>query len=389
MSQSTRSIKTKDIPFSRPSIGSAEIEAVAAVMKSGWLTTGPEAIAFEQEFAETVGARHALAVNSATAGLHLALEALGVGPGDHVIVPSLTFTATAEVVTYLGATVSLADVCRDTLLVTPETIDARAQQIRASGARVAAIIAVHLGGATCEIDKISDAVGVPVVEDAAHAFPAMTEGTFAGTLGSVGVFSFYANKTITTGEGGMVCTTDDQIAERVRIMRLHGIDRESWARYRDPRGSWFYDVVGAGYKYNMPDIAAAIGRVQLRRAESLRLQRREIAARYVRSLAPLGIAFPGAQPDYALGHAHHLCIAILPNRRDELAAYLRERGIGTSVHYRPLHRMSYWHAQTGVTDADLPFTAEVADRIVSLPLYPDMTSDEQDRVIEEIATFYG
>lgn len=388
-----RSTKTNDrttIPFSRPSIGEEEIAAVAAVLRSGWLTTGPEALAFEREFAEAVGARYALAVNSATAGLHLALEALGVGPGDYVIVPSLTFTSTAEVARYLGAEVAFADVDPATLLLDPESVERLAGAITDRGGHVAAIFPVHLAGAICDMEKlktIATRYEAAVVEDAAHAFPAYRDGRSAGTFGEVGVFSFYANKTITTGEGGMLCTDEERIAERVRVMRLHGIDREAWRRYRDLESSWYYEVVAPGFKYNMPDTAAAIGRVQLRRAEEFLEKRRTLALRYAAAFDGFGgIAIPaGTVP----GHAHHLCIAILPDRRDELIAYLRDRGIATSVHYLPLHRMPYWKERYAVDDVELPVTSRIADRIVSLPLFPGLAAAEQDRVIDAVRSFYG
>lgn len=388
-----RSIETRtytEIPFSRPSIGDEEIAAAAAVLRSGWLTTGPEALAFEEEFADRVGARFALAVNSATAGLHLSLEALGVGAGDFVIVPSLTFTATAEVARYLGAEIRFADIDPETLLIDPADIDARAREIVGNGGRVAAIIPVHLAGAVCameEIRAVADRWNAVVVEDAAHAFPAHRDGRTAGTFGRTGVFSFYANKTITTGEGGMVCTDEQEIADRIRVMRLHGIDREAWRRYRDLANSSYYEVVAPGYKYNMPDLAAAIGRVQLRRADEFLDRRRALALRYRKALdGHGGIAIAGRSDE---GHAHHLCIAILPESRDELVTRLRERGIGTSVHYHPLHRMPYWKERYQIGDEALPGTASIADRIISLPLFPDLTDDEQERVIATVREYYG
>lgn len=389
------------IPFARPSIGQAEIDAVAAVLRSGWLTTGAEALAFEREFAATVGVAHARAVNSATAGLHLALEAVGVGAGDTVIVPSLTFTASAEIARYLGADIAFADVTEDSLLIDPASVRSVADRIVADGGRVAAIVPVHLAGEACAIEEIVDFARerqIAVVEDAAHAFPGTVDGKHLGTFGDAGVYSFYANKTITTGEGGMVVTDRRDLAERVSVMRTHGIDREAWTRYTDAgtgtegvadqrRGAhWYYEVVAPGYKYNLPDTAAAIGRVQLTRAAALREARRIRAERYRAAFAPLENAGAVILPRHAAGHAWHLYVVrVVPERaqasRDAVIQYLRERGIGTSVHYIPLHHMPYWAARYPETRGRLPNTDRRFEEIISLPLYPDLTPDDQDRVI--------
>lgn len=379
-----------EIPFARPSIGEEEIEAVAAVLRSGWLTTGAEAAAFEEEFARFVGSPRALAVNSATAGLHLALEALGVGPGDTVIVPSLTFTATAEVVRYLGAEIAFADICEDSLLLDPLDVEERVVELRRAGARVAAIIPVHLAGAVCAMDRFREIArrhGVVLVEDAAHAFPSRGDSGYAGTRGDAGVYSFYANKTITTGEGGMVCTADARVAARVRTMRTHGIDRDSWNRYRTVGAQWYYQVIAPGYKYNMPDTAAAIGRVQLRRAESLLAQRRQCARYYSTILKELELNGLVQLPQDSTDHAWHLYILRLhrETERDEVINALSRAGIGTSVHYIPLHRMPYWADRYGITDTHLPRTAAAADRLLSIPLYPGLRQDQQDRVAEALA----
>lgn len=381
------------IPFSRPSIGDDEVAAAERVLRSGWLTTGPEAAAFEAEFGAAVGAPHAIAVNSATAGLHLALEALGVGPGDTVLVPSLTFTATAEVVRYLGAEVAFVDVDADRLVVTPATIAAAIDRVRADGGRVRAVIPVHYAGLVADMADIvalSNGEGIAVVEDCAHAFPAFDrDGNHAGTLGAVGVFSFYANKTITTGEGGMVCTADDRIADRIRTMRLHGIDRDSWARYRDPaaaRRGWDYRVIAPGYKYNLPDLAAAVGRVQLKRAAALRERRAAVATRYADALGGEGgLSLPAIEG----GHAWHLFVVRLrPERgapdRDAFLDAMDAAGVACSVHYVPLHLHPYWRDRYGDADAALPVTTDLAPRIVSLPLYPDLDPRDQQYVIDTV-----
>lgn len=374
-----------EIPFSRPSIGRDEINAVAAVLESGWLTTGAQALAFEEEFARFVEVPYALAVNSATAGLHLALEACGVGPDSAVIVPSLTFTATAEVARYLGAEVVFADISPDSLLMDAADVERRAESIIRSGKRLGAIVPVHLAGMVCEITPLRTIArrhGAVVIEDAAHAFPSHTAEGYAGTIADAGVFSFYANKTITTGEGGMVCTADGTIAHRVRTMRTHGIDREAWNRYRNTRGGWYYQVVAPGYKYNMPDTAAAIGRVQLRRADSFHADRRERVEYYRTILHALEIDGALELPPDQEGHAWHLFIVRLNQHfdRDAVIEYLNNEGIGTSVHYIPLHRMPYWAQRYRITDADLPATAGVADRLISLPLFPALEHAQQDRV---------
>lgn len=383
-----------EIPFSRPEIGSEEIEAVAAVLRSGWLTTGGEALEFEREFARFVGSRYALAVTSATAGLHLALEAHGIGPGSVVIVPSLTFTATAEVARYLGAEVNFADTLPESLLIDPGHVERLAVDAGRAGKKVGAIIPVHFAGEVCAMEPIRQIArrhGAVVVEDAAHAFPSHNGEGYAGTLGDAGVFSFYANKTITTGEGGMVCLEDPELERRIRIMRTHGIDRDAWDRYRNARGQWYYQVVAPGYKYNMPDTAAAIGRVQLRRAEALLEARREAVLRYRELLAPLAATGKVVPPEPTPGHAWHLFVVRLAPGidRDAIIRSLATAGIGTSVHYIPLHRMPYWAAHSAVTDRELPHTAAIAERILSLPLYPGLTAAQQERVVEVLTTAVG
>ncbi len=264
------------LPFARPSITDREKNAVLEVLDSGWLTTGPRSKLFEARFAETVGSAHAIALNSATAALHLALEAIGVGPDDEVIVPTWTFAASAEVVIYLGARPVLVDVDPLTLNATPEAI------LAAVTPRTRAVVVVHVAGLPGEVERLVgllDPLGIAVVEDAAHAFPSRIApaGRFAGTVGRAGAYSFYATKTITTGEGGMLVTDDDAIAERVRMMSLHGISSAAWNRYT-AAGSWYYEIEDAGYKYNMTDIAAALGLVQLERATELLDARRSLAA---------------------------------------------------------------------------------------------------------------
>jgi dTDP-4-amino-4,6-dideoxygalactose transaminase len=359
-------------------------------MRSGWLTTGEEASRFESEFAAFVGARHALALNSATAGLHLALEALGVGPGSAVLMSPYTFAATAEVARYLGADPVFVDIDPATLNVDPAALEAALEAMSRAGRRVSAMIPVHIAGLPCDMEAIghlSVKYGVPVVEDAAHAFPVRTAGRFAGTLGDVGVYSFYANKTITTGEGGMAVTDNEEVARRVRIMRLHGIDRDVWNRYSAPGASWKYDIVAPGYKYNLTDLAAAIGRVQLRKANAFLERRRAVVRRYLAAFS--GLEFVKLPP-VADEHAWHLFIVRLRTEklsidRDGFIEELQKRGIGTSVHFIPLHLMSYYKSRYSLKPEDFPASLAAYQSCLSLPLSASLGDDDVDRVIAAVA----
>jgi dTDP-4-amino-4,6-dideoxygalactose transaminase len=378
-----RKIDVPFLPFALPDIGEDEIAAVVECLRSGWITTGPKAREFERAFADYLGGGvEAIAVNSATAGLHLALEALGIGPGDEVIVPTLTFTATAEVVHYLGATPVLVDVDPDTLNISSDTIRA------AITPRTRAIIPVHFAGLACDMDAILELAfdhKIAVVEDAAHAFPATFKGALIGTMGSdATVFSFYANKTMTTGEGGMVVTRDPKLAKRIRLMRLHGISQDAFDRYISRTPAWFYEVVAPGFKYNLTDIAAAIGLGQLRRIDGFLQRRRALAATYNAALASLPLVLP---PRAGPGdvHAWHLYVVRLtaqaPLGRDALIEALSERGIGTSVHFIPLHRQPYWRARCGKGAAHFPVAEASYAATLSLPLYTAMSDASQQRVI--------
>ncbi|MCA0310347.1 MAG: DegT/DnrJ/EryC1/StrS family aminotransferase [Proteobacteria bacterium] len=374
---------TAFIPFARPDIGEAEIDAVARAMLSGWVTTGPETRAFEQEFAAYLGGGvQAIAVNSATAGLHLALEAIGVGPGDEVIAPTLTFTATVEVARYLGADARLVDVDPVTLNIDPAAIEA------AITPRTKAILPVHYGGLACDmaaIFAIARRHGLQVVEDAAHALPATSGSVLVGQLASAAaVFSFYANKTMTTGEGGMVVTHDDALAMRMRVMRLHGISRDAFDRFSSRTPAWYYEIVAPGFKYNLTDMAAALGRVQLARLPAFVQRRQQLAARYRRELADLPLVLPADAPAGET-HAWHLFVLRLSDAarvtRDELIQRLSDAGIGTSVHYVPLHRQPYWQHRYGLTPQQFPHAERAYQRMLSIPLFTAMSDDEQGRVI--------
>lgn len=381
----------QSVPFFRPSIGEEEIAAVVESLRSGWLTTGPQTLAFEAEFRELLGGDvHAIAVNSATAALHLGLDALGVGPGDEVIVPTMTFTATAEVIRYLGATPVFVDMDPSTICVDTEAVAAAITD------RTKVIMPVHFAGRSCDMTALrtlADEHGLAILDDAAHALPTRHGGALIGSRGvgaDVTAFSFYANKTMTTGEGGMLVTADDTIAARARKMRLHGIDRDVFDRFTNIKASWAYDVVEAGYKYNLTDLASAIGRVQLRRIDQFREARERLASRYDVAFAELPIILP---PHAAEGDAHswHLYIVQIgdsaPVTRDGFIQQLQEQGVATSVHYRPLHQMTYWTPMA--EGQSFPAADAYFKRCVSLPIFMEMSEDEQDRVIEVVCGILG
>jgi perosamine synthetase len=369
---------TTPIPFHRPSIGDAEVAAAAEVLRSGWLTTGARAHALEAAFAERIGVRHALAVNSATAALHLALEAAGVGHGDEVIVPTYTFTACGEVCAYLGARPVLVDVGPE-YLVTADDVQERVTQ------RTRAVMPVHFAGQAVDTSAFGlDRDRIRVIEDAAHALPADVAGTPTGRLGDAAAFSFYATKTMTTGgEGGMLVTDDDTIAARAATMRLHGINADAWNRYGSG-GSWRYDVVDAGFKYNLTDLAAAIGEVQLERLDTMAEARASVAARYDRAFA--GADFISLPPRRDRDrHAWHLYVVrlhldSLSVDRDAVVTRLGAAGIGASVHFIPLHLHPYYQREFGYRPGDFPVAEDLFARSISLPIWPDMTSAQVDRV---------
>ncbi|MBI4500126.1 MAG: DegT/DnrJ/EryC1/StrS aminotransferase family protein [Gemmatimonadetes bacterium] len=389
--------RTSFLPFARPDISEAEIEAVVAVLRSGWLTTGPETKAFEQEFARYIGVEHAVALNSCTAALHLALEAFGVGPGDEVLTSTMTFTATAEVVEYLGARTRFVDVDRDTLnlsaerlgeLVSREYVRRNGEwRHRESGGRLRGLVPVHFGGHPCDLGALLDFAReheLVVVDDAAHALPASIEGRRVGAWDCASAFSFYATKTMTTGEGGMFCTNDEGLASRVRMMGLHGISRDAWKRYAAD-GSWHYEVVEAGYKYNLTDIAAALGRVQLRRLESMLERREAVAGGYdvgFRLIPEVETpqAQPGVKPAWHL-YPIRLRLEQLQIDRRQFIAELHRRGIGTSVHFIPLHSQPFYAKRYGYDPGDFPVAEAEYPRLVSLPIYSGMTEADVDSVI--------
>jgi dTDP-4-amino-4,6-dideoxygalactose transaminase len=384
-----------------------ELEYIREVLASGWLTTAGQCRAFEEEFGRAVGSAHALAVNSCTSALHLALEASGVGPGDEVIIPALTFTATAEVVRYLGAAPVIADVDGETGLLKPETV----RDLARARPRVKAVMPGHYGGQSVRMFNgepgpgpldVARELGLKIVEDAAHAFPARYQagGPMVGSLAeTICCFSFYANKTITSAEGGLLATGLETEAKRARIMRMHGIDREVWDRFtaRTPSSktpSWQYDVVAPGYKYNLSDVLAAIGRAQLERAEEFRRERERCARRY---LAGLGSLSNLAPPRLRAGltpadHSWHLFPVVLrpggPDR-DRLMEDLDARGIGLSVHYRPLYRMNYYAERYGLSPQNFPETEKIWAGTFSLPIYPSLADEEVDYICAALGELAG
>lgn len=372
-------ITNEPIPFHRPSVGDREIAAASEVLRTGWLTTGAKAHAFEAAFAERIGVRHALAVNSATAALHLALEAFGVREGAEVVVPTYTFTSCGEVCTYLGAKVVLADVGDDRLLG-PEQV----APVLSSATKV--VMPVHYGGQAVNTTSIRQSIGpkIRILEDAAHALPADAGGVPAGRLGDAAAFSFYATKTLTTGgEGGMLTTNDVAVAERARRMRLHGINADAWNRYGEG-GNWFYEVAEAGFKYNMTDLAAAIGLAQLERVDEMAERRATIASAYDALLGPSEFVELPPRRDVDR-HAWHLYAPALRLERlrigrDAVIQALSQAGIGTSVHFIPLHLHPHYQRAFGYRPGDFPTAERIYERTLSLPIWPDMSKEQVHRV---------
>ncbi len=372
------------LPYNRPDIGQAEIDEVVDTLRSGWITTGPKTKEFEKRFAEYIGSRHAIAVNSCTGGLHVALAAAGIGPGDEVIVPTMTFCATANVVVHLGATPVVVDVEPDTLNIDPQCLEA------AITPRTRAAIPVHLYGHPCEMDyivEIAEAHRMLVVEDAAHAVGAEWRGRRVGTLGQATAFSFYATKNLTTAEGGMITTDDDEYAKEMRIWTLHGISHDAWKRY-SAEGSWYYEVVAPGFKYNLTDLQSALGLHQLARLEEMTQRRTELASRYTEGLGDLPqIELPACRS--GVRHAWHLYpirlrLNMLTIDRATFIEQLRAEGIGTSVHFIPLHRQPYYADRFGFEPSDFPVADAAYERLISLPLYTQMSERDIDDVIEAV-----
>jgi dTDP-4-amino-4,6-dideoxygalactose transaminase len=377
-------IRSSFLPFARPHLGVEEEQAVVEVLRSGWLSTGPRTERFEREFAAYIGTAHAVAVGSCTAGLSLALRALGIGIGDEVVTSPMTFPATVNAILSVGARPVLADVLPTSLAIDPAALEA------ALSARTKATLPVHFAGWPCEMDSINsiaERAGLAVVEDAAHAIGATYRGRKAGALGAVAVFSFYATKNITTGEGGMITTDRDDLVPGLRASRLHGIDVDASQRSGDSYRHW--EAVSMGWKYNMTDIGAALGLTQLGKLPHFLGRRRQLDARYRRLLAPLG-CFECLQGPTAAENAAHLFPVLIRRGalridRDSLLRALLADNIGVGVHFRaiPLHR--YFRAVLETRPEDVPVACEASERVLSLPLYPSMADADQDDVVEALA----
>lgn len=374
------------LPFHVPEIGEEEIQSVVETLRSGWLTTGTKAKQFEAEFAQRIGVPHALAVNSCTAALHLALEAVGVTEGDEVIVPTMTFAATAEVAYYLKAKPVLVDCRPDTLNIDVDRIE------QAISPRTKAIIPVHFAGQPCDMDRIlqiAENYNLRVIEDAAHALPARYHGKMVGAIGDITCFSFYSTKTITTGEGGMATTENAEWADRMRILSLHGITRDAVNRYT-PEGSWFYEISYPGFKYNLTDVAAALGIPQLHKCDQFSAIRRRYAQLYTEGFRDIPeIIVPTVMGD--VEHAWHLYVIQLDLDRlrigrNQLIELLKKEGIGTSVHFIPLHLHPFYRDNYRYLPKDFPVASSVFERILSLPIYPKMDEPDLQRVIDVVAT---
>lgn len=372
------------LPYCQPTVDEDEIAEVAEVLRSGWLTTGPRAQRFEAEFARASSSEYALAVNSGTSALHLALAAAGVGPGDEVITTPLTFCSCANVIVQQGATPVLADICEDDLNLDP------LQAERHLTPKTRAIMAVDYGGQPCRLDELRELAGarrILLLEDAAHSAGALYRGQPVGSIADATAFSFYPTKNMTTAEGGMLTTNDAELNATARMLSLHGMSHDAWRRY-ERGGSWSYDVVAPGFKYNMSDLQAALGLVQLQRLEEFNRRRETLAARYRDGLAGCdALILPRARPE--VRHVWHLypirlVLERLTIERDGFIQALGEVGIGTSVHFIPIHHHRYYREGFGFNAADLPVTERVFPCLVSLPLYPRMTEEDVDRVVDAV-----
>ncbi len=377
-------MRTDFLPFSRPSITEEDIAAVAEVLRCGWITTGPRTTEFEQRFQEYVGCPGAVALSSATAGMHLALKALGVGPGDEVITPSMTWVSTVNLTVLAGATPVFADVNRDTLMVSCQSIEACLTD------RTRAIIPVHFAGAPADIGPIRQLAAarhIPLIEDAAHALGTQYHGLHVGHSGT-SIFSFHPIKNITTGEGGMFCSDDEALLDCVKRLKFHGLGVDAYDRHTQGRSPQA-EVMEPGYKYNMTDISAVLGLRQLARVDQLNARRTELAMEYRERLAEIEEIIPLSDPPYPMKHAWHLFIVRLDIdkaglTRDEFMLRLKQRNIGTGLHFRAVHLQKYYRECMGMRRGALPNTEWNSDRICSLPLFPDMMERDVNDVIETI-----
>lgn len=382
-----------NVPFFKPSLGDEEKQAVLSVIDSGWLTTGKVTLEFEREFSEFVGSKYALAVNSNTSGMILAMEACGVRAGKAVITTPYTFVSTAACAVHLGADVFFADIEKDTYSISPEKIEEILK--KDTEHKVVAIVPVHVAGNLCNMEKICELARkystpenkIRVIEDAAHSFPSKTSRGYAGTLGDAGVFSFYATKTMTTGEGGMVTTNDDALAKRMTVMRLHGMDRTTWDRYTSPRASWEYDIIEPGFKFNLPDVLSAIGREQLKKATTFDQQRKQVVKKYNEAFRDCD--FIQIPPD-GEGNAWHLYLMrirpdMLDCDRNTFASELQASGIGISMHFIAIFHFTYWQKKyPEFTAENFPNAEEHYQNTITLPLWPGMPDEMSDYVIKTV-----
>lgn len=371
------------LPFSPPYISNEEIDEVIDTLSSDWITTGPKTKRFESEFAAFLGAESALALNSCTAGLHLALVVLGIGSGDEVITTPMTFCSTVNVIEHVGAKPVFVDVEPDTLNIAPSLME------RAITPQTRAIIPVHYAGHPCAMDQILEIAkehNLFVIEDAAHAFPAQYQGQAVGTIGDLTAFSFYATKNLTTAEGGML-TGHQELIEKAKALSLHGMNRDAWKRY-DKGGSWYYEVDAPGFKYNMTDIQASIGLQQLKRIDGFQKRRRQIVKRYNEAFAECpSLEIPVERPDVkSAWHLYTLRLNLetLKIDRDQFIEEMKDRNIGTSVHFIPIHMHPYYQRKYKYQPEDFPTAYANFQRLVSLPLYPRMSDQDVDDVIEAV-----
>ena len=371
-------LKTKAIPFHKASIGDEEINEVIDTLKSGWLTMGPKTIEFEKRFSELVNVDFAISMNSATACLHLALKAIGLKEGDEVILPTTTFVSTAEVVTYFNAIPVLCDVNAH-----DHNIDvSKIESLITNNTKV--IIPVHFSGIPCDMDEIhaiAQKYNLRVIEDAAHALPSEYKGRKVGALSDITCFSFYATKTLATGEGGMATTNNEEYAASMKKNRLHGISKDAWNRYSE-KGHWYYEVVDNGYKYNMTDVAASLGLVQLKRLDEMNLKRAKIAQRYNEGFKN-NSKIKCLEFDESLKSSWHLYVIKVSNR-DSLMAKLKESGIGTSLHFIPVHHHPYYKSTYNYNEGNYPAANKAYNESISIPIFPDMTIEDVDHIIDFI-----
>lgn len=368
-----------NIPFSKVDCRGNELKYIKQVLDSGWLTTASKCAEFEKRFAEYIGVKYVCAVNSCTAALHLAADAVGIKEGDELFVPDMTFTSSGEVIRYLNADPIILDVEYRTNLITPEILEAGIKK----HPHAKAVVVVHYGGQAADMDPIINLCkshNLRIIEDAAHAFPTKYHGKYIGSFGDVTCFSFYANKTITTGEGGMIATNDEAVYKRAKVMRLHGINRDIWDRFTSKTAKWEYDVIAPGFKYNMPDLNAAVGLAQLERAEEFRVGRQHCAEHYYKALKDVECLDLPINKGEMSANSWHLYPIVLNEKakiaRDDLITKINEAGIGTSVHYKPFHRMTYWKEHYNLKIEDYPVAEKTWHGNLSLPIFPSMTDEE-------------